>query len=117
MAKKTSHSPEKSSKEPDPPKGDPPIEDSKSANKTFLIKNELGLHARAAAQFVKIASRFSSEILVEKDSRDVNGKSIMGILMLAAPKGSRIKLKISGSDAQQALVALEELIENNFGEQ
>ena len=117
MAKKTSRSPEKSSKEPDPLRDDPPNVDAKAAVKTFLIKNELGLHARAAAQFVKIASRFSAEILVEKDSRDVNGKSIMGILMLAAPKGSRITLKISGADAQQALAALEELIENKFGEQ
>lgn len=85
--------------------------------KTFLIKNELGLHARAAAQFVKIASRFGSEVLVVKDSREVNGKSIMGILMLAAARGSKITIKTIGSDAQDALDALDELIENKFGEQ
>lgn len=87
------------------------------AHKTFLIRNELGLHARAAAQFVKIASRFISEIIVQKDSREVNGKSIMGILMLAAPKGSKITIKAVGSDGREALDALEELIENKFGEQ
>lgn len=113
MAKKTSRSPEKSSKAP----ADPPNNASGEAAKTFLISNELGLHARAAAQFVKIASRFSSEITVEKDSRDVNGKSIMGILMLAAAKGSKIVVKAVGSDANDALIALEELIQNKFGEQ
>lgn len=113
MVKKTSRSPEKSSKEA-PETSD---EASSGANKTFLIKNELGLHARAAAQFVKIASRFNSEILVKKDSREVNGKSIMGILMLAAPKGSKIMIRAVGSDGSEALAALEELIENKFGEQ
>jgi phosphocarrier protein HPr len=112
MAKKTSHSPEKSSEAADPPKGR-----SGETAKTFLIKNELGLHARAAAQFVKIASRFTAEVIVQKDSRDVNGKSIMGILMLAAPKGSKITVKTAGPDANEALDALEELIENKFGEQ
>jgi phosphocarrier protein len=87
------------------------------ARKTFLIKNELGLHARAAAQFVKIASRFGAEILVQKDSREVNGKSIMGILMLAAAKGSKITIRAVGADGKEALAALEELIENKFGEQ
>lgn len=89
----------------------------KEASKNFLIKNELGLHARAAAQFVKIASRFASEIKVFKDSREVNGKSIMGILMLAAAKGSHIRILAEGDDATDALAALEELIENKFGEQ
>jgi phosphocarrier protein len=113
MAKKTSHSPEKSSKDP--------AEAHKDAagrtSKTFSIGNELGLHARAAAQFVKIASRYASEITVEKDSREVNGKSIMGILMLAAAKGSKILVKASGPDAGAALNAIEELIRNKFGEQ
>ncbi len=84
--------------------------------KTFKIKNELGLHARAAAQFVKIAGRFQAEISVEKDGRPVNGKSIMGILMLAAAKGSEIKVIAQGDDANEAVAALEELIENKFGE-
>lgn len=86
------------------------------ASKSFLIKNELGLHARAAAQFVKIASRFASEVKVFKDSREVNGKSIMGILMLAAAKGSHIRVDTEGDDAAEALTALGELIENKFGE-
>jgi len=76
----------------------------------------LGLHARAAAQFVKIASRFSAEIIVKKDSREVNGKSIMGILMLAAAKGSKISIRVAGADGSEALSALGELIENKFGE-
>ncbi len=86
------------------------------SSKSFLIRNELGLHARAAAQFVKIASRFASEVKVIKDSREVNGKSIMGILMLAAAKGSQIQVMTEGDDSQEALTALEELIENKFGE-
>lgn len=111
MVKKTSRSPEKSSREaPDPPRGG-------VTEKTFLIKNDLGLHARAAAQFVKIASRFGAEVFVSKDSREVNGKSIMGILMLAAAKGSKITIRTEGSDGPEALAALEELIENKFGEQ
>ena len=111
MVKKTSHLPEKSSKAP------AATPDAGEASKTFLIANELGLHARAAAQFVKIASRFAAEVTVVKDSRDVNGKSIMGILMLAAAKGSKIIVKTAGPDAGEALRALEELIENKFGEQ
>lgn len=109
MAKKISRSPGKSSEEA---AADAPGRVSKS----FKITNELGLHARAAAQFVKIASRFSSEILVKKDSREVNGKSIMGILMLAAARGSEIRVVISGEDASEALSALQALIENKFGE-
>ncbi len=109
MAKKTSRSPGKSSEEA--------AADARGhVSKTFKISNELGLHARAAAQFVKIASRFSSEILVKKDSREVNGKSIMGILMLAAAKGSEIRIAVSGGDAPEALSALQALIENKFGE-
>lgn len=85
-------------------------------SKTYKINNELGLHARAAAQFVKIASRYQSEVKVQKDSREVNGKSIMGILMLAAAKGSSIRITASGSDAEEALKELGNLIENKFGE-
>lgn len=111
MVKKTSRSPEKSSREaPAPPREGGTV-------KTFLIKNDLGLHARAAAQFVKIASRFGAEVFVSKDSREVNGKSIMGILMLAAAKGSKITIRTEGADGPDALAALEVLIENKFGEQ
>jgi phosphocarrier protein len=84
---------------------------------TFTIKNRLGLHARAAALLVKTANRFSSEIIIEKDGIEVNGKSIMGILMLAAAKGSKITLKAEGKDAAEAIQSLGKLIENKFGEE
>ncbi|MGZ3605956.1 MAG: HPr family phosphocarrier protein [Thermodesulfobacteriota bacterium] len=84
---------------------------------TFTIRNRLGLHARAAALVVKTANRFVSEITLEKDGLEVNGKSIMGILMLAASKGSRITLKVEGKDSTEAIRALGELIENRFGEE
>jgi phosphocarrier protein HPr len=83
----------------------------------FTIRNRLGLHARAAALLVKTANRFASEVVIEKDGLEVNGKSIMGILMLAAAKGSRITLKVEGKDSSQALQALGKLIENKFGEE
>ncbi len=85
--------------------------------RTFTIRNRLGLHARAAALLVKTANRFVSEIMLEKDGLEVNGKSIMGILMLAASKGSKITLKVDGKDSTEALQALGELIENKFGEE
>jgi len=84
---------------------------------TFTIRNRLGLHARAAALLVKTANRFASEITLEKDSLEVNGKSIMGILMLAASKGSKITLKAEGKDAALAIQTLGELIQNKFGEE
>lgn len=84
--------------------------------KEFIIKNRLGLHARAAAQLVQLANRFKADVLVRKDGLEVNGKSIMGILMLAAPKGSRIEVIVRGEDADAALGALGELIDDGFGE-
>ena len=84
---------------------------------TFTIRNRLGLHARAAALLVKTANRFASEVMLEKDGLEVDGKSIMGILMLAAAKGSKITLKVDGKDAVQALQTLGKLIENKFGEE
>jgi phosphocarrier protein HPr len=84
---------------------------------TFTIRNRLGLHARVAALLVKTANRFTSEITIEKDGLEVNGKSIMGILMLAVSRGSKITLKAEGRDAVQAIKALGELIENRFGEE
>jgi len=84
---------------------------------TFTIKNRLGLHARAAALLVKTANRFASEVTIEKDGLEVNGKSIMGILMLAASKGTKITLKVEGRDSIQALQILGRLIENKFGEE
>ncbi|MBW6511822.1 MAG: HPr family phosphocarrier protein [Desulfuromonadaceae bacterium] len=83
---------------------------------TFTIVNRLGLHARAAAQFVQTANRFTANVHVEKEGEEVNGKSIMGILMLAAPKGSSIKITVSGDDADEAYRELAALIEDGFGE-
>ncbi len=82
-----------------------------------MIKNKLGLHARAAALLVKTANQFVSEVSVEKDGLEVNGKSIMGILMLAATKGTKITLKAEGKDAAQAIQTLGRLIENKFNEE
>ncbi len=87
-----------------------------SLQKSFTIINRLGLHARAAAQLVQTANRFNSEVMVEKDNIEVNGKSIMGILLLAAPKGTEISLTVSGEDASEAMDALTILIEDGFGE-
>jgi len=84
---------------------------------TFTIRNRLGLHARAAALVVKTANKFASEVTIEKDGLEVNGKSIMGILMLAASKGTKITLKVEGKDSVQALQTLGRLIENKFGEE
>ena len=84
--------------------------------RTFLIVNTLGLHARAAAQLVQTANRYQSEVLVERDGQSVNGKSIMGVLMLAAAKGSEILVTCEGPDAEPALQALARLIEAGFGE-
>ena len=84
---------------------------------TFTIRNRLGLHARAAALLVKTANRFVSEVTLEKDDLEVNGKSIMGILMLAASKGSKITLKVNGKDSAQAIQTLGKLIEDKFGEE
>ena len=84
--------------------------------KSFTIVNRLGLHARAAAQLVQTANRFSSEVLLEKEGIEVNGKSIMGILLLAAPKGTKISVTVSGADEIEAMAALTNLIEDGFGE-
>jgi phosphocarrier protein HPr len=82
----------------------------------FTIVNTLGLHARAAAQLVQIANRFRSEVHVEKDGMQVNGKSIMGVLTLAAAKGSTVTVQVDGEDADGAMAALAKIIESGFGE-
>lgn len=82
----------------------------------FVIKNRLGLHARAAAQLVQAANLFCSEITFEREGVAVNGKSIMGILMLAAPQGSRIRVAAEGDDAEKALNVIGKLINDGFGE-
>lgn len=81
-----------------------------------LIQNKLGLHARASACFVAEASKFSSHIKVQYQDYEVNGKSIMGMMMLAAAKGAEITLIASGDDENEALVALETLVNQRFGE-
>ncbi|MGI9301081.1 MAG: HPr family phosphocarrier protein [Gammaproteobacteria bacterium] len=85
-------------------------------SKELLIKNKLGMHARAAAKFVNLASTFSSAIEVERGTRKVNGKSIMGVMMLAASKGSVITLYTDGEDENEAMQGLEALVEHRFGE-
>lgn len=82
----------------------------------FVIKNRLGLHARPAAAFVKKASEFKSNIWLEKDGTAVNGKSIMGLLMLACPLGSEIALRAEGDNEEAAFQQLGELIESGFQE-
>jgi phosphocarrier protein HPr len=82
----------------------------------ITIINKLGLHARAAAKFVSCASAFSSHIQAGKDSELVDAKSIMSVMMLAAAKGTELILQVEGSDEQEALAALVELIENRFDE-
>ncbi|HCU25042.1 MAG TPA: HPr family phosphocarrier protein [Deltaproteobacteria bacterium] len=85
--------------------------------KELKIKNKLGLHARAAATLVKTANRFSSEIKLHKERLSANGKSIMGVLTLAAALGSTIKVTCEGEDAKEALEAIEQLIEMKFNEE
>lgn len=84
--------------------------------KSLTIINKLGLHARASAKLVDLAARFGSEIWLMRGERKVNGKSIMGVMMLAANKGSEIELVVSGEDEVEAMLALETLINNRFGE-
>jgi len=84
--------------------------------KEFKIINRLGLHARAAAQLVQTANQFKSEITVRKDDLEVNGKSIMGLLMLAAPQGSTIHVSAEGADEAEAMTAIGRLIGDGFGE-
>ncbi len=85
------------------------------SERRVTVLNELGLHARPAAAFVKLASRFESEIRVAKDGDAVNGKSIMGVMTLAAECGAELMLHADGSDAEAAVTALEELVANGFG--
>ena len=84
--------------------------------RTVQILNKNGLHARPAAEIVKIAARFSSEITIARDGLEVNGKSIMGVMMLAAECGASVVLKADGADAEQAVDAIAALIANKFGE-
>ncbi len=89
----------------------------KKSSKEITIVNRLGLHARPAAMFVKSCNRFKSEIWVEKDGEQVSGKSIMGLMMLAAGQGSKLLISCEGTDADDALREIEGLIERRFDEE
>lgn len=88
----------------------------KKLTKELTVQNKLGIHARPAAMFVKTASRFTCEIMVEKDGETVNGKSIMGLMMLAAGPGSKLSLHANGTDAQEAISEIEALLQRKFDE-
>ena len=81
------------------------------------IVNRYGLHARPAAEFVKLANRFASEVFIRKDDVEVSGKSIMGVMMLAAECGATVHIRATGDDARGAVEALVELVRNRFGEE
>src|SRR5438132_4967322 len=85
--------------------------------KDFLVPNKLGIHARPAALFVKTANRFACDIFVEKDGEKVNGKSIMGLMMLAAGPGCKLTVHANGADASKALAEIESLIKRKFDEE
>jgi len=85
-------------------------------NRELLIENKLGLHARAAAQIVKIASGYRSRILLSKDGVEVDGKSIMGIMMMAAARGTKVLVQADGGDEDRALDGMEKLFKDKFGE-
>ncbi|MGI9558564.1 MAG: HPr family phosphocarrier protein [Thermodesulfobacteriota bacterium] len=87
-----------------------------SVRKTFTIVNTLGLHARAAAGFVKLTNQFSSNVKIIKSGYEVDGKSILGILSLAAARGTEIDIEVSGSDAENAAELISEFVESGFGE-
>jgi phosphocarrier protein len=88
-----------------------------SMTKQFQVANKLGMHARPAAQFVKVANRFRCNVFVEKDGEKVNGKSIMGLMMLAAGPGSKVVVYAEGQDAALALEEIEQLFKRKFDEE
>ncbi len=92
------------------------MESPKKVEKTLTVQNQLGLHARAAAELVKVTSEFRSDITLNKDGLQVNGKSIMGIMMLAASKGTKVKVTVEGPDAEACLAAVEKIFNEKFGE-
>src|SRR5258708_18547918 len=91
--------------------------DGSMMKRDFMVANKLGIHARPAAMFVKTANRFSCDIFVEKEGERVNGKSIMGLMMLAAGPGSKLTVHAEGQDASQALAEIETLIKRKFDEE
>jgi phosphocarrier protein len=93
------------------------LPDGEFLTRELTIANKLGIHARPAAMFVKTANRFACEIFVEKAGEKINGKSIMGLMMLAAGPGSKLTLHVKGADAPQAIVELEALVKRKFDEE
>ena len=93
------------------------LPDSEFLTKELTIVNKLGIHARPAALFVKTANRFTCEICVEKDGEKINGKSIMGLMMLAAGPGSKLTLHVRGDDAHTAIAEIEALVKRKFDEE
>ena len=94
-----------------------PTSTDKGLVQEVTILNKLGIHARPSASFVKLASKFACDVFIERDGESINGKSIMGLLMLAAGPGSRMRIRCIGTDAREALEALTALILNKFGEE
>jgi phosphocarrier protein len=94
-----------------------PTDPGSNMTKDFQVSNKLGIHARPAAMFVKTANRFSCDIFVEKDGERVNGKSIMGLMMLAAGPGSKLTVSAEGQDAPQALAEIDALMKRKFDEE
>ena len=93
------------------------LPDNQFQTKELTVLNKSGIHARPAAMFVKTANRFGSEIFVEKDGEKINGKSIMGLMMLAAGPGSKVTLHVKGADAAAAIAELEALVKRKFDEE
>jgi phosphocarrier protein len=93
------------------------LADGEFFTKDLTVVNKLGIHARPAAMFVKTANRFASEIFVEKDGEKINGKSIMGLMMLALGPGSKLTLHVRGADALAAIAELEALVQRKFDEE
>ena len=112
---------------PNPPTGDvPPVgsgaeggggsAEAQRLTRNLTIQNQLGMHARPCGKFVRISQRYQAEIRVEKDGDEVNGKSIMGLMMLAAGQGSKLRVTAEGPDARAAITELEHLVQNRFDE-
>jgi phosphocarrier protein len=95
----------------------PAVSNMEKITKEFLIENKLGLHARPAAMFVRIANKYPCDVWVEKDNEEVNGKSIMGLMMLAAGNGTSLKVSAIGAGAKEVLSELEDLIKRKFDEE
>jgi phosphocarrier protein len=93
------------------------VTDGNSVVKELVVSNKLGIHARPAAMFVKVANRFACDIFVEKDGEKVNGKSIMGLMMLAAGPGSKLTVQADGADASAAVTEIESLLKRKFDEE